>query len=356
LDSRRQEAFYPIGAILIACLYAIYFGQPSSVVAAQAEETEGSQCGELFQDSDKIDANKGLVWVEGDSFAMGSDDHYRDEGPVRNVSVDGFWIDAHEVTNAQFTRFIEETGYITVAERPVDPEDWPDAPPELLKPGSAVFRMPERLLSTDILQWWLYMPGANWQHPAGPDSSIEGRENHPVVHVAYEDALAYAEWAGRDLPTEAQWEYAARAGTDTEYPWGGELAPGGQHKANTWQGMFPVQNSETDGYLSSAPVGCFPPNDFGLYDMIGNVWEWTTDYYARTRDPNVTDNPTGPPEDQSFDSNNPGVFMRVIKGGSFLCAPNYCMRYRPAARHAQDTGIGSDHIGFRTVLNEPALK
>lgn len=294
-----------------------------------------------------------MVWVEGGSFAMGDDEIYADEGPVRDVRVDGFWIDSHEVTNAQFAAFVEATAYVTVAERQPSSEDFPNAPLELLKPGSAVFQLPDRLTSGDILQWWLYVPGADWRHPAGPASSLAGLEDYPVVHIAFEDATAYADWAGRDLPTEAQWEFAARGGASSDYPWGDQLAPGGTHMANTWQGTFPIQNDVQDGYTGRAPVQCFPPNGFGLYDMIGNVWEWTADRYAPLHDTAADDNPTGPMEAASYDPANPGVAVRVIKGGSFLCAPNYCMRYRPAARHAQDTGLGTDHIGFRTVLNAP---
>ena len=233
-----------------------------------------------------------MVWVPGGSFAMGTEQAYRDERPVRQVTVDGFWIDAHEVTNAQFARFVEETGYRTVAERP--PEPIPGAPPELLKPGSAVFTQPEKVVSGDIRQWWKYVPGANWRQPEGPGSSIEGRENHPVVHIALADAQAYAKWAGRELPTEAQWEYAARGGTGSKFPWGEELAPGGKQMANTWTGTFPIENSKADGYAMTAPVQCFPPNGYGLYDMIGNVWEWTADWYAPGHDTGATDNPKGP--------------------------------------------------------------
>lgn len=293
-----------------------------------------------------------MVWIPGGSFAMGTDKAYRDEGPVRQVRVDGFWIDPHEVTNAQFARFVAETGYRTVAERP--PEPIPGAPPEMLKPGSAVFVQPENVVSGNIRQWWQYVPGADWRHPGGPDSSIEGREHHPVVHIALADAQAYAKWAGRELPTEAQWEFAARGGAVSKFPWGDHLAPEGKHMANTWTGVFPTQNTNSDGYILAAPVQCFPPNGYGLYDMIGNVWEWTADWYAPGHETSDTDNPKGPPQKASYDRRNPGFPVKVIKGGSYLCAPNYCMRYRPAARHAQDTGLGTNHIGFRTVSNAPA--
>jgi len=291
-----------------------------------------------------------MVWVPGGSFAMGTEKAYRDERPVRQVTVDGFWIDTHEVTNAQFARFVEETGYRTVAEKP--PEPIPGAPAEMLKPGSAVFVQPGNVVSGDIRQWWKYLPGANWRHPEGPGSSIEGREHYPVVQIALADAQAYAKWAGRELPTEAQWEFAARGGAASKFPWGEELAPEGKQMANTWTGTFPIENSKADGYVLTAPVQCFPPNGYGLYDMIGNVWEWTADWYAPGHDAGNTDNPKGPAQEASHDRRNPGFPVKVIKGGSYLCAPNYCMRYRPAARHAQDTGLGTNHIGFRTVSNK----
>lgn len=291
------------------------------------------------------------VWIEGGEFRMGDDNTYREEGPARNVRVDGFWIDAHEVTNAQFAAFVADTGYVTVAERPKSAQDFPGAGPEMLKPGSVTFTPPD--ISRPFDSWWSYTPGADWRHPEGPASSIEGRDNYPVVQVAFEDAQAYAEWAGRALPTEAQFEYAARSKRDGEhYAWGGDsLTPAGRHMANTWQGLFPVQNTAADGHSGLAPVGCYPANDWQVYDLIGNAWEWTQDWYAPSHDAAASDNPTGPPAEKSFDPANAGFPVRVIKGGSFLCAPNYCKRYRPAARHAQDTGLGTGHIGFRTVLN-----
>jgi formylglycine-generating enzyme required for sulfatase activity len=283
---------------------------------------------------------------------MGDDEAYREEGPAHVVTVDGFWIDTHEVTNAQFAKFVKETGYVTVAERVPNPDEIPGAPPEMLKPGSATFTPPSQ--GENITSWWSYTPGANWKHPEGPDSSIKNKDHYPVVHIAFEDAQSYATWAGRALPTEAQYELAARSRKDKEkYAWGGdEVVPEGKHMANTWQGFFPVQNTEEDGYEGIAPVGCFDANDYGAYDLIGNVWEWTGNWYVPAHKPEDNDNPKGPAQDESYDKNNAGFAVRVIKGGSFLCSPNYCMRYRPSARHAQDTGLGSNHIGFRTVLNK----
>lgn len=293
----------------------------------------------------------GELWIGGDTFSMGDDAAYPEERPVHQVRVDGFWLDAHEVTNAQYRAFVEATGYVTVAERQPDPADWPGMDPDLLVPGSVVFTPPS--VGQPVRQWWSYVAGADWRHPLGPDSSIEGKDHHPVVHVAYEDALAYADWAGRSLPTEAQFELAARSGLDGErFAWGGDdVAPGGVHRANTWQGIFPVQNTTRDGHAGTAPVGCYEANAFGAYDLIGNVWEWTGDWYAPRHDTSQPVNPTGVTEENSYDRNNPGYPVRVLKGGSFLCAPTFCMRYRPAARHAQDTGLGSNHIGFRTVSN-----
>lgn len=292
------------------------------------------------------------VWVEGGTFTMGSGDFYPDEGPVHEVTVDGFWIDAHEVTNAQFAKFVEETGYVTVAERVPDPELLKGAPPEMFKPGSVTFTPPLKK-GGYITSWWSYTPGANWRHPSGPDSTIEGKDHYPVVQIAFEDAMAYADWAGRRLPTEAQFEFAARNKLDqARYGWtGDELAPAGEHRANTWQGFFPVNNTEDDGYRGIAPVACYPANDYGAYDLIGNVWEWTTNWYASQHNPDDRTNPQGPEHYVATDPSKENFPERVIKGGSYLCAPNYCARYRPPARHAQDMGLGAEHIGFRTVAN-----
>ncbi|MAD92177.1 MAG: gliding motility-associated lipoprotein GldK [Gammaproteobacteria bacterium] len=288
------------------------------------------------------------VFIQGANFTMGDDDTYHEEGPSHEITLTDFWIDAHEVTNKQFSKFASETGYITVAERTPDPKDWPGMPSELLKPGSTLFVKPKN--SNNILSWWSYVEGVNWRHPYGPTSSIKGRDYYPVIHVAWEDAKAYADWAGRSLPTEAQFELAARSQRNGTYAWDGEeLAPKGHHYANTWQGKFPIENIADDDHLGLAPVGCYEPNDYGAYDLIGNVWEWTSNWYLPRHNPLDSHNPIGPTKDQSHQRTQTLIPLRVIKGGSFLCAPNYCIRYRPAARQAADTGLGTSHIGFRTV-------
>jgi formylglycine-generating enzyme required for sulfatase activity len=279
--------------------------------------------------------------IAGGAFWMGSDDHYPEERPARRVAVDAFLIDVRPVTNAAFARFADETGYVTFAERAPEAGDYPDADPALLMPGSAVFTPPDHPVSTaDPLLWWAYVIGADWRRPLGPESSIAGIEDHPVVHVAFEDAEAYARWAGKRLPSEAEWELAARGGLErAPYAWGDELAPEGRMLANYWQGAFPHQNLETDGFARTSPVGAFPANGFGLFDMIGNVWEWTSDWYA---EPEAPKSPCCAPQE-------PGrrFGRKVLKGGSHLCADNYCRRYRPAARYPQNIDTTTSHIGFR---------
>jgi len=299
-----------------------------------------------------------MVWIPGGTFLMGSNDHYPEEAPAHNVTVDGYWMDTHPVTNTQFQRFVKETGYVTLAERVPDGADYPGAKPELLVPASVTFQKPPyRVDLRDHYNWWSYVPGADWRHPEGPASSLRGRANHPVVHVAYEDAQAYAAWAGKALPTEAEWEFAARGGLDgAEFVWGDEFTPNGKFMANTWQGEFPWQNLRSDGYEGTAPVGSFPPNDYGLYDMAGNVWEWTTDWYQEHRQtPHsccASFNPKGGDREQSYDPRLPEIKIprKVMKGGSFLCAPNYCRRYRPAARMPQPIDTGTCHLGFRCIV------
>nr|WP_247654487.1 MULTISPECIES: formylglycine-generating enzyme family protein [unclassified Microvirga] len=303
-----------------------------------------------------------MTWIAGGTFRMGSDRHYPEEAPAHRVTVDGFWIDRTPVTNRQFREFIRATGHVTMAERKPNPQDYPGALPHMLKAGSLVFKSPKGPVDLrDWSQWWKFRFGANWRHPAGPGSSIAGLDDHPVVHVAYEDATAYARWAGKDLPTEAEWEFAARGGLDgAEFAWGDEFTPAGRHMANTWQGAFPAQNLASDGYERTSPVTAFPPNGYGLYDMVGNVWEWTRDWYT-PKHPNdapkaccIPENPRGGREDESYDPCQPEIRIprKVLKGGSHLCAPNYCRRYRPAARHAQPVDTSSSHIGFRCVARD----
>jgi formylglycine-generating enzyme required for sulfatase activity len=301
-----------------------------------------------------------MVWLPGGTFLMGSDAFYPEERPAHRVTVDGFWMDAHPVTNAGFARFIEATGYVTVAERVPDPGFYPGVDPTLLVPGSLVFRRPPHRVSLDDPRsWWAYVPGACWRHPEGPGSTLAGRDRHPVVHVAFEDAEAYAAWAGKALPTEAEWEFAARGGLDgATYVWGDAFAPEWRMMANTWQGEFPWQNLATDGHEGTSPVGAFPANGYGLHDMAGNVWEWTADFFRPghaadaakacciPRNPRVL----SPEPNHAMRQAAAHIPSRVLKGGSHLCAPNYCLRYRPAARQPQMMDTSACHIGFRCVV------
>jgi sulfatase modifying factor 1 len=301
------------------------------------------------------------IWIPGGTFRMGSDTHYPEEAPVHRVSVDGFWIDRTPVTNGAFRAFVEATGYVTFAEIPPDAKDYPGALPHMLKAGSLVFTAPRRAVNLkDWSQWWTFQFGANWRQPYGPGTSIKNMDEYPVVHVAYKDAEAYAHWAGMRLPTEAEWEFAARGGLDgADFAWGDELNPDGRSMANTWQGDFPNQNLATDGFERTSPVAAFPPNGYGVYDMIGNVWEWTTDWYSAKHVADaakaccIPQNPRGAREDESLDACQPTIKIprKVLKGGSHLCAPNYCQRYRPAARHAQQVDSSATHIGFRCVAS-----
>jgi sulfatase modifying factor 1 len=305
-----------------------------------------------------------MIEIKAGDFLMGSNDFYPEERPPRRVHVDSFAIDSSPVTNGEFAKFVEATGYVTVAERAIDPKLYPGASPELCVPGSAVFRRTRGPVNLgDWSQWWAWTPGALWAHPLGPDSSIEASMHHPVVHVAYEDAEAYAHWAGKQLPTEAEWEYASRGGLDGAiFTWGNEMTPGGRVMANTWQGEFPWQNLLTDGYERTSPVGSFPPNGYGLYDMAGNVWEWTTDWYSAKPAMGPlkgccgTPGPHGVTAEESFDPTQPQVRIprKVIKGGSHLCAPNYCLRFRPGARSAQMIDTSMSHLGFRCVVRPVA--
>jgi formylglycine-generating enzyme len=301
-----------------------------------------------------------MAAIPGGTFAMGSNDFYPEEAPAHAVSVDGFWMDEHPVTAAEYRRFVRETKYVTVAERPLDPEHYPDAKPELLVPGSLVFRKTAGPVDLgDFSNWWEYVPGTTWRRPGGPGTTINGRDHHPVVQIACEDAEAYAGWAGKELPTEAEWEFAARGGLEGSiFAWGDEHFPDGNAMANSWQGEFPWQNLKADGFEGTSPVGSFPPNGYGLYDMTGNVWEWTADWYT-ARHPDEVDSPCCVPHnprvsspDTSYQLGRPGEHFprRVIKGGSHLCAPNYCLRYRPAARQAQMVDTSMAHLGFRCVV------
>lgn len=289
-------------------------------------------------------------WVAGGRFIMGADDAYPEEAPAREVLVEGFWMDRHEVSNAQFARFVRASGYRTLAERGLDAGRYPAVPPRLRRPGSMVFHMPTQL-APDQLNWWQFVAGASWRQPEGPGSSWRGRENHPVVHIAREDAEAYARWAGRSLPTEAEFEYAAHGGRDRRFPWGDSLQRQGRQMANTWQGPFPFKNNMDDGFAATAPVGCFAANGHGLFDLIGNVWEWTADDWSMPL-LGTTAQPVPSLED-ALSAQVRGSKLGTIKGGSFLCSPLYCQRYRPSARHAQELSLGSSHIGFRTVSHAP---
>jgi formylglycine-generating enzyme len=317
----------------LACLAASSWkGRGDSAITSRAEAETGK-----------------MVWIPAGRFLMGSDES-PDAMPVREIELRGFWIDRTEVTNAEFARFVAATGYLTVAERPPDPQLYPGVAPALLVPGSIVFTPPEgRADRNRPLSWWAYVPGADWRHPEGPGSTIEGRENHPVVQVCWDDAVAYAEWAGKRLPTEAEWEYAARGGLEqARYVWGDQLKPGGHWPANIYQGCFPARNTAEDGFASTAPIASFPPNGFGLYDMSGNVWEWCADWYHPDAYSSSTEsNPTGPLE--GFDPEEPGVAKRVQRGGSFLCSNEYCVRYLAGARGKGDPGSAASHTGFRCV-------
>jgi formylglycine-generating enzyme len=303
---------------------------------------------------------KDMVWIPGGEFVMGSNDFYPEEAPARRIAVDGFWMDDHQVTVAEFRRFVKATGHVTVAERAPDPAEFPDADPDLLVPGSLVFHMTAGPVDLrDARNWWSYVPGASWRHPGGPEGTLNGRDRHPVTHVALEDAEAYARWAGKELPTEAEWEFAARGGLEgAVFVWGDEFAPKGRMMANTWQGEFPWQNLKTDRYEGTSPVKSFPPNGYGLFDMAGNVWEWTSDYFT-TAESGETDRPCCVPRnprmtspEASLVADQPGsnIPRKVIKGGSHLCAPNYCLRYRPAARQSETVDTSTGHLGFRCIV------
>jgi formylglycine-generating enzyme required for sulfatase activity len=320
------------------------------LAGAAAAAPMDKRCADYSGMPDQTGATAGMAFVPGGAFAMGAEHQYPEESSTKIVRVDGFYIDRHEVTNAQYARFVAATGYVTVAERGRDPAKQLAAA-DVSGPGSVVFVQPVQ--GGDVTRWWQYVKGASWRHPQGPGSSVAGLDNRPVVHIAYDDALAYANWMGRELPTEAQWEYAARGGREDGTVENGAFDAQGKPAANTWQGVFPVLNTADDGYVGVAPVGCFKPNGFDLYDMIGNVWEWTSDWYLAGHSRHPETNPLGPNLLQVRLA--PGATpTKVIKGGSYLCSGNFCGRYRASARQPQEIDLGTSHIGFRTVLNRSA--
>jgi formylglycine-generating enzyme required for sulfatase activity len=367
---------YPVIVVGVVACIAIY--KHSSPIQAKAFATDTTKAAPpemkkaLFEPTvlntlpSPAKTPSGMAWILGGEFSMGAQDPpdmddvgmkaTLDSRPVHRVYVDGFFMDKTDVTNAQFERFIKATGYVTVAERKPRSEDYPGAPPENLVAGSVVFAPPDHPVPlNDYFQWWTYVPGANWRHPLGPKSSIAGKDNHPVVHIAYEDAEAYAKWAGKRLPTEAEWEFAARGGlAGKPYVWGDEFRPLGKWMANTFEGHFPDKNTGEDGYTGTAPVAQFPANGYGLYDMAGNVWQWTSDwyrpdYYAQLDAAgSVARNPRGP--DSAFDPSEPGHAKKVHRGGSFLCTDQYCSRYMVGTRGKGDVDTGTNHLGFRCVM------
>ncbi len=359
------------GSLQVSLLGA-FFTIPTLLAATDPVDDFRAEFSETIENESPSpsEAPEGMVWILGGEFSQGVADPRSlpsggreamfDARPIHRVEVDGFWMDKTPVTNADFARFVEETDYVTVAERPLDPADFPGVPESKLVPGSLVFMTPSRIEDArNYTDWWLWVPGATWERPYGPDSSIEGKEDYPVVHVAWEDARAYADWAGKRLPTESEWEFAARGGLSGKpYPWGTELKVNDTWMANIWQGRFPVENSSDDGFEALAPVGQFEPNGYGLYDMGGNVWEWCSDWYRHdtyhTRangDSEVTKNPEGPAN--SFDPAEPHIPKRATRGGSFLCTDQYCTRYMVGTRGKSDPDSSAIHIGFRLVKSPP---
>ena len=306
-----------------------------------------------------------MTWIPGGMFRMGSDKHYPEEAPAHRVTVDEFWIDSTPVTNRQFKEFVKATGHVTFAEIPPDPKDYPGAPPHMLYAGSLVFSVPSHLVDLrDWSQWWTFLKGADWRHPYGPKSNINNLDDHPVVHVALADGMAYAKWAGKDLPTEAEWEFAARAGLDgAEFAWGEEFTPGGKHMANTWQGEFPRQNLCEDGFERTSPVTSFPPNGYGLHDTIGNVWEWTTDWYSTKHEADapkaccIPENPRGGPEAASYDPRLPNIKIpRKVLVKAALAPVAHPITAAAisasAARHAEPVDTSTSHVGFRCIIRK----
>ena len=367
--SAGKRSFVPLilGGLAAAGLgWWLFWGPEGSGPAAMRHRKSSSfQASEIGSVEAPGPAPEGMVWIPGGQFSMGSADPRElfcggreamdDARPIHRVAVDGFWMDATEVTNDQFAKFVEATGYVTVAERVPLAEEFPGVPTENLVAGSVVFTPPDQPVPLDShFRWWSYVQGANWRHPFGPGSDLAGKGSQPVVHIAYEDAEAYAAWAGKRLPTEAEWEFAARGGRSGEtYPWGEDLQPGGRWMANIFQGEFPHRDTGGDGFKGIAPVAQFPPNGYGLHDLAGNVWEWCSDWYRPdayaelARDGAVARNPTGPAT--SFDPAEPGRAKRVQRGGSFLCTDQYCTRYMVGTRGKGEIGTGSNHVGFRCV-------
>jgi formylglycine-generating enzyme len=360
ISKGTQLALLLCGLLGIGSLLLVSSGTMASpnATASNPDERSGDQV--------HGKAPPGMVWIHGGTFLMGTNDQesFPNERPAHLVQVPGFWMDVHDVTNAEFAKFVEATGYVTTAERKVDWEDLkkqlpPDTPKpdeSALAPGSLVFTPTSGTVPlSDLSAWWRWVHGANWRHPEGTGSSIQGRENHPVVQVSWHDAVAYAQWAGKELPTEAEWEFAARGGLESKrYVWGDEFKPGGKYRANTWQGLFPVRDTGEDGFVGTSPVAFFPANGYGLYDMAGNVWQWCSDWYRadsniEAASKNVCRDPRGPAE--GYDSGDPYSPKRVVKGGSFLCNPDYCESYRPSARRGTPPDTGSSHTGFRCVIS-----
>ncbi len=360
MKCKMKKTLFSASTTFLSLFLIIFPAYARKAAAPSAEVTVASQ----------RSAPPGMVWIPGGEFTMGTDEEesYPAERPAHRVQVDGFWMDEHEVTNAEFHKFVEATGYVTTAARKPEWEELKkQLPPGTLKPadallvpGSLVFTPPAHPVSLqDATTWWAWTPGANWRHPAGPGSTLAGRWEHPVVHVSWEDATAYAQWAGKRLPTEAEWEFAARGGLEKKrFAWGNEIQPGGKWMANTFQGHFPNQNTAEDGHIGAAPVKSFPPNGYGLYDMIGNVWEWTSDWYTadlyrQRAKSSVVHHPQGP--DHPNDPTEPYAPKRVTKGGSFLCSPQYCVNYRPSARRGTSFDSGMSHVGFRCVQSHYIL-
>jgi len=358
---RAQLALLVCGILGIASKLLVSGGTLTS------RNATGSNSDELSRGQTLKQAPPGMVWIPGGTFLMGTNDKesFPNERPAHFVQVQGFWMEEHDVTNAEFSEFVEATGYLTTAEHKIDWEDLKkELPPgtpkpddSALAPGALVFTPTSGPVPlNDVSVWWRWVHGASWRHPEGPASSIKGRENHPVVQVSWYDAVAYAQWAGRRLPTEAEWEFAARGGLESKrYVWGDDFKPGGKYMANTWQGLFPVQDSGEDGFVGTSPVGSFQANGYGLFDMAGNVWQWCNDWYRvdthiEAASKNVCRDPAGPAD--SYDPADPYAPKRVVKGGSFLCNPSYCESYRPSARRGTPPDTGSSHTGFRCVISE----